>query len=102
MKEKGFDEIADKFLGQQGSYVEQLDKYQSNLLVPLPRNLVRETYSLTGDEFLGSDIWHCHEATFLLNSGMPIAGTLKIVIPSNSKYMVESKSFKLYLNSFDF
>jgi 7-cyano-7-deazaguanine reductase len=49
----------------------------------------------------GFDVWHCHEASFLLENGAPIAGTLKFVYSSDSPFMVESKSMKLYLNSFD-
>jgi 7-cyano-7-deazaguanine reductase len=67
----------------------------------MPRHLAREEYSITGEEFTGYDVWHCHESTFLLNNGIPVAGTLKIIYPANSKYMVESKSIKLYLNTFD-
>ena len=100
-KIKDFDEVSGKFLGQQGSYAVQTDKFDSSFLVPMPRSTVRSIYGITGEEFVGYDIWHCHEATFLLNSGVPIAGTLKVVYSSSSEFMVESKSFKLYLNSFD-
>jgi 7-cyano-7-deazaguanine reductase len=67
----------------------------------MPRALARGDWGIKGDEFVGYDTWHCHEATFLLNNGLPMAGTLKIVCPASSEFMVESKSFKLYLNTFD-
>lgn len=95
-----FNEIASKHLGQAGSYAVQTDKFDSTLLVPMPRKVVREEININ-TSFHGYDVWHCHEATFLLNNGLPIAGTLKVVIPADSPFMVESKSFKLYLNSFD-
>ena len=101
MDTKNFDKVSSKFLGQEGSYAVQTEIYDPNFLVPMPREDVRESYGITGKEFVGYDVWHCHEATFLLNNGCPVAGTLKINYPSDSLYMVESKSFKLYLNSFD-
>jgi 7-cyano-7-deazaguanine reductase len=67
----------------------------------MPRILAREGWGIKGDEFVGFDTWHCHEATFLLNNGVPIAGTVKFVYPADSEFMVESKSAKLYMNSFD-
>lgn len=94
-------QIASKHLGQQGSYAITTDTFDPSFLVPMPRKLAREEWGITGEEFVGYDVWHCHEATFLLNNGLPVAGTLKIVIPSDSEFMVESKSFKLYLNTFD-
>lgn len=93
--------IASKHLGQQGSYAITTDTFDPSFLVPMPRKLAREDWGITGEEFVGYDTWHCHEATFLLNNGVPIAGTLKIVYPADSEFMVESKSFKLYLNTFD-
>ena len=101
-REEEFDSISSKFLGQQGSYAVQTDHFDSSFLVPMPRKNIRNLYGVTGREFVGVDVWNCHEATFLLTSGMPIAGTLKVIYPSSSEFMVESKSFKLYLNSFDF
>jgi 7-cyano-7-deazaguanine reductase len=67
----------------------------------MPRKLAREGWNIKGDEFVGYDTWHCHESTFILNNGAPIAGTLKYTYSSDSEFMVESKSAKLYLNSFD-
>jgi 7-cyano-7-deazaguanine reductase len=99
--ENNLNDIASKSLGSSASYAVYTDRHDASLLNPMPRKLAREGWDIKGDEFVGYDAWHCHEATFLLNSGAPIAGTLKYVYPSNSKYMVESKSAKLYLNTFD-
>lgn len=93
-------EVASKHLGQSGSYAVQTDKFDSTLLVAMPRNLIREEWGIE-KKFIGFDTWHCHESTFLTNNGLPIAGTLKIVYSSDSEFMVESKSIKLYTNSFD-
>ena len=52
-----------------------------------------------GFESYGLDIWNAYEFSYLLN-GKPKIVVLEISIPSNSKYTIESKSMKLFLNSF--
>lgn len=94
-------DIAAKTLGSSASYAVYTEKFDPSLLNPMPRKLARDGWSIKGDEFVGYDTWHCHEATFLLDNGVPVAGTLKYVYSSDSEYMVESKSAKLYLNTFD-
>lgn len=94
-------DVASKTLGSANSYAVYTDTFDPSQLNPMPRILARQDWGIKGDEFVGFDTWHCHEATFLLNNGLPIAGTLKIVCPASSEFMVESKSFKLYLNTFD-
>ena len=100
-KKEEFKEKYGKHLGQMGSYAIHTDQYDPTLLVAIPRTENREKFGITGNEFVGYDVWHCHEGGYLLDNGLPIAGTLKIVYSSTSQSMVESKSFKLYLNSFD-
>jgi 7-cyano-7-deazaguanine reductase len=51
--------------------------------------------------FSGVDVWHAYELGFLTQTGLPVTGLLKIVYPANSEFLVESKSLKLYLNSFN-
>jgi 7-cyano-7-deazaguanine reductase len=94
-------DIAAKTLGSSASYAVYTEKFDPTLLNPMPRKLARDGWGIKGSEFVGYDTWHCHEATFLLESGSPVAGTLKYTYSSDSEYMVESKSAKLYLNSFD-
>lgn len=101
MSTTNLNDIASKSLGSSASYAVYTDRYDASLLNPMPRKLARDSWKIKGDEFVGYDTWHCHEATFLLNSGAPIAGTLKYTYSSDSQYMVESKSAKLYLNTFD-
>ena len=48
----------------------------------------------------GIDIWNVYDFMFKNNRGVPHLKVLEIIIPSNSKFIVESKSMKLYLNSF--
>ena len=101
MSASNMSEAAAQSLGSANSYAVYTDTFDPNQLNPMPRILARQDWGITGDEFVGYDTWHCHEATFLLNNGLPMAGTLKIVCPASSEFMVESKSFKLYLNTFD-
>jgi 7-cyano-7-deazaguanine reductase len=88
-------------LGSGGSYAVYGDSFDSSLLRSILRSLARDRWDIKADSFVGWDVWHCHESTFLLDGGLPIAGTLKFNYPSSSEFMVESKSMKLYLNSFD-
>ncbi len=94
-------EIASKTLGSENSYAVFTDKYDTSLLNLMPRDLARKDWGIDGSEMSGYDVWNCYEATFLLDSGQPVAGTLKMVFPISNKDVVESKSMKLFLNSFD-
>lgn len=95
------EELELKHMGKGNSVAIFTDKFDSTLLDKIFRNFSRKVWNITGNEFIGYDVWHCHEATFLLESGSPIAGTLKIIYPSSSNFIVESKSLKLFTNSFD-
>lgn len=77
--------------------------YDPSLLVPEPRQNNRKHLNIADDNlpFCGYDIWNAYEVSCLTNEGMPIAAIAKIVYPCTSKYIVESKSIKLYLNSFN-
>ena len=93
-------DIASKHLGKVGGDGYK-DTYSPELLVKVPRYLNREGYGLTSDSFVGVDTWNCYEVSAITTKGQPVAGMLKIVCPSNSEFHVESKSIKLYLNSFN-
>ena len=93
-------DIASKHLGKVGGDGYK-DTYAPELLVKVPRYLNREGYGLTDKDFVGVDTWNCYEVSAITKKGLPVAGMLKIVCPSNSEYHVESKSIKLYLNSFN-
>lgn len=73
------------------------------LLVAVPRCVNREQYDLKENDlpFIGYDIWNSYEFSALTNNGFPIVGQLKIVYSALSLNIVESKSLKLYLNSFN-
>lgn len=87
-------------LGKKSSYPQH---YDPSVLVAVPRILNREQYGLSNNNlpFSGYDVWHAYEFSFLLNNGLPVAGLLKIIYPCNNEFLVESKSLKLYLNSFN-
>jgi 7-cyano-7-deazaguanine reductase len=79
------------------------DEVDPSLLVGVPRVLNRTAYGIDEDNlpFSGFDTWNCYEFSTLANNGFPVSGLLRIVYPSDSPNIVESKSLKLYLNSFN-
>lgn len=79
------------------------DEIDPSLLVPVPRDLNRVQYDINEEDlpFTGFDTWNCYEVSALTDNGYPVSGVLKIVYQSDSKFIVESKSLKLYLNSFN-
>jgi 7-cyano-7-deazaguanine reductase len=87
-------------LGRQSAYPQQ---YDPSVLVAVPRHLNREQYNIEEQNlpFEGIDVWHAYEFSFLTLKGAPVVGLLKITYPCNNKFLVESKSLKLYLNSFN-
>ncbi|MCW3788787.1 NADPH-dependent 7-cyano-7-deazaguanine reductase QueF [Plebeiibacterium sediminum] len=93
-------EIEGKVLGKQISHPRE---YAPEILVAVPRYLNREQYGIEESDlpFVGVDVWHAYELGFLTQQGLPVTGILKLVYPSNSEFLVESKSLKLYLNSFN-
>ena len=93
-------EIAARTLGDSTSYAIYTEQYDPTLLNPMPRSEARKENNLAINS-IGYDVWHCYEATFLLNNSYPISGIMKMVYPSTTEMMVESKSMKLFMNSFD-
>jgi len=77
--------------------------YDPTLLVREPRINNRKHLGITDEDvpFGGYDIWNAYEVSCLTKEGMPIAAIAKIVYPAKNKYIVESKSIKLYMNSFN-
>lgn len=87
-----------------GQKVEYPTTYDKSILVREARQTNRSHVNLSDQNlpFVGFDTWDAFEFTCLQNNGLPVAGRLKLVYDCNSKYIVESKSLKLYLNSFNF
>ena len=94
------DEIASKFLGKK---VAGSENYDPSLLVAIPREENRKQYNLNSKNlpFNGWDIWHAYEFSAMSVNGVPVTRLLKLKYSPNSKFLVESKSLKLYLNSFN-
>jgi len=88
-------------LGKTSAYQTQ---YAPDLLFPIPRLQKREEIGLgegTRLPFFGVDIWNAYELSWLNMRGKPQVAIATISAPADSPNIVESKSFKLYLNSFN-
>ena len=86
-----------------GKKVDYPNSYNADLLVRILRSENRIQYDITDSDklFEGLDIWHAWEFGFLTSKGYPVTGVLKIIYPSDNDFIVESKSLKLYFNSFN-
>ena len=86
-------------LGKASVYV---DQYDPGLLFPIPRAPKRQEIGIEGaPRFLGADFWTAYELSWLNLRGKPQVALAHITVPAQSSHMIESKSFKLYLNSFN-
>ncbi|PRQ64120.1 NADPH-dependent 7-cyano-7-deazaguanine reductase QueF [Vibrio sp. V01_P9A10T6] len=91
--------LAGLTLGKKTDYAKQ---YDPSLLQPVPRSLNRDDLHL-GDSlpFKGCDIWTLYELSWLNEKGLPQVAVGEVSIPATSASLIESKSFKLYLNSYN-
>ena len=86
-------------LGKASSYI---DQYDASLLFPLPRADKRSELGIAGaPPFFGADLWTAFELSWLNPRGKPQLALAHFMVPCESPNIVESKSFKLYLNSFN-
>ena len=86
-------------LGQRSSYI---DNYDNSLLFPILRQPKREAIGIGASlPFNGYDLWTAFELSWLNAKGKPMVALADIIISCESKCIIESKSFKLYLNSFN-
>ena len=93
------DELAATHLGKQSKIS---DSYDNSLLVAVPRYENRKIYDICDALiFDGFDVWHCYEFSALCKNGFPVTKVLKIKYDCASEFLVESKSLKLYLTSFN-
>ncbi len=87
-------------LGKVVSYADQC--YDPTLLCPVSREPQRAGIGLVGVlPFLGADQWTAYELSWLNLKGKPQVALAHVTVPCDSPNLVESKSFKLYLNSFN-
>jgi 7-cyano-7-deazaguanine reductase len=86
-------------LGKSSAYV---DQYDASLLFPIPRSGKRAEIGIHGAApFLGADMWTAFELSWLNPRGKPQVALAHFTVPCESLNIIESKSFKLYLNSFN-
>ncbi|WJG10418.1 NADPH-dependent 7-cyano-7-deazaguanine reductase QueF [Aliiglaciecola sp. LCG003] len=85
-----------------GKAVEYAQTYAPELLQAVPRSLSRDEIGLTGElPFWGEDLWNGYELSWLNSKGKPQVAMLRCTVPFDTPNLIESKSFKLYLNSFN-
>lgn len=76
--------------------------YDASLLFPIPREMKRQEIGITSTlPFFGVDIWNAFELSWLNLKGKPVVALATIEVPADSNNIVESKSLKLYLTSFN-
>ena len=86
-------------LGKASAYA---DQYDPSLLFPLARAPKRAEIGITGNvPFVGADLWTAFELSWLNERGKPQVALAHITVPCETPNIVESKSFKLYLNSYN-
>lgn len=92
--------IASEHLGKKSKGSEN---YDSSLLVAVPRFENRQQYGIMNDNlpFKGFDVWHAYEFSALTSTGIPVTRVMKLKYNCESEFIIESKSLKLYLNSFN-
>lgn len=87
-------------LGRASAYI---DHYDANLLFPISRAAQRESMGIAGNAlpFFGADLWTAFELSWLNARGKPQLAIAHFTVPCETPNIIESKSFKLYLNSFN-
>lgn len=90
--------MSDNPLGKPSRYA---DEYAPKLLYAVDRATSRTALDL-GEPlpFHGADVWNAWDLTWLSEDGRPVVATMSFAVPADSSHIVESKSLKLYLNSF--
>lgn len=91
------DQLIQSPLGQDTAYPNQ---YDPSVLFAIERTPNRSTLALP-NEWYGADIWYAYEISWLNAKGKPMTAVGRFTVPWDSTYLIESKSFKLYLNSFN-
>ncbi|KAF1045704.1 NADPH-dependent 7-cyano-7-deazaguanine reductase QueF [Xylophilus sp.] len=86
-------------LGKAAAYA---DQYDPGLLFPIPRAVKRSEIGIGAmPPFVGADLWTAFELSWLTPRGKPQVAIAHVTVPAETPNIIESKSFKLYLNSFN-
>jgi 7-cyano-7-deazaguanine reductase len=84
-----------------GKDIAYADRYDPRLLFPIPRADKRAEIGVAEPlPFHGVDIWNAYELSWLDLRGKPVVALAEFRVPAASPNIIESKSFKLYLNGF--
>ena len=87
---------------QLGKATTYADQYDPAMLFPIPRSTQRTELGMTGSlPFLGADLWTAFELSWLTPRGKPQVARAHLTVPCESVNIIESKSLKLYLGSFN-
>ena len=85
-----------------GHRTETPNRYDASLLFPIPRAQARLEMGLKDPlPFMGVDVWTAYEVSWLNPKGKPQVAIAQLSIPCESPMLIESKSMKLYFNSFN-
>ena len=86
-----------------GENTEYASQYNADLLQAVPRSLNRDDLAIDQQHlpFVGEDVWYGFELSWLNPKGKPVVAVAEFRFSCLSENIVESKSFKLYLNSFN-
>jgi 7-cyano-7-deazaguanine reductase len=87
-----------------GKSVSYRDRYAPELLFPIPRTGKRAEIGVDDSKplpFHGEDLWNAYELSWLGPRGKPVVALARFRVPADSPRLIESKSLKLYLNSFN-
>ena len=86
-----------------GKKVDYQDQYDNSLLFPIARQQKRDEIGVAANAlpFHGADLWTGFELSWLNARGKPQVAIATFRIPADSPNLIESKSFKLYLNSYN-
>lgn len=94
--------MSEAHLSPLGKAVAYQAEYDPGLLFPIPRTAKREEIGVPAAlPFMGMDIWNAYELSWLNPRGKPQVALASFMFSADSPNIVESKSFKLYLNSFN-
>ena len=86
-----------------GQSVQYPSEYDAGLLFPISRAEARREIGIQTSPlpFIGWDLWNAYEMSWLNVKGLPQVAILRVRVRCDSLNIIESKSFKLYLNSFN-